>query len=425
MENEELYDSINRIMVREMQDMGTFILKKQCQDLGISRETIKPQDLPELASNLSRALSTFCGKEKAREIFQEVKKFGDISSVIEKEKNILKKAEHLENMGNAALVTGDWNDAEQYFRKMLSESRKKDNAKIEVSALLNLGYLMKEKGDIDKGVENYNQALDKANKNHFYDALTEALQGLGYIHWRRGDFASAQIVLEKALGMAKEHELEGLKASILIDTGSNYASMGDIDECLESYHEAIKILEKLEDKRELSRVENNLGDVYLVQGKPKKALLHFDIAKSLAQESEDQNMVAWTLFNGAEALVMLNDLPEVKNRLEEAEVLLNAMGDEVGLSAVSRVWGMFYTKAGKYGKAQSELEKAKNKAIKMGMPWDIAEVEYRTGLMYLAMGDLDNAKYHIKRAIETYQDLGANLEMDRAEKKLEEVENLA
>ncbi len=69
-----LSQKIEDLMSREMGQLGKFIIKKQCKDLGIDPDNIKPEDLPALAKALGKVMRTFGGEEKARRLERDIRK---------------------------------------------------------------------------------------------------------------------------------------------------------------------------------------------------------------------------------------------------------------------------------------------------------------------------------------------------------------
>ncbi len=63
---------IEEIMVRELGQLGKFVIKKQCRDLGIDPDNIRDVDIPKLAKALGKVMVTFGGEEKARDIELEI-----------------------------------------------------------------------------------------------------------------------------------------------------------------------------------------------------------------------------------------------------------------------------------------------------------------------------------------------------------------
>ncbi|RLF48419.1 MAG: hypothetical protein DRN20_04560 [Thermoplasmata archaeon] len=70
----ELSKKIHMLLVSEMGPIGKFIVKKQCQDLGIDPDSIEEEDLPRLSDAIENAIVNFTGKEKANMIKWTIRK---------------------------------------------------------------------------------------------------------------------------------------------------------------------------------------------------------------------------------------------------------------------------------------------------------------------------------------------------------------
>jgi hypothetical protein len=70
----ELSRKLQSVMAREMGQLGKFIIQKQCKDLGIDSEEIKPENLPQLSKALFKVMVTFSGEAKAQNIEREIRK---------------------------------------------------------------------------------------------------------------------------------------------------------------------------------------------------------------------------------------------------------------------------------------------------------------------------------------------------------------
>ena len=74
----ELSMKVYNIMAKEMGHMGKFIVKKQCVDLKIDSENIKPEDLDGLASALAKAVIMFTGESKADRIKSDIRRLKEV-----------------------------------------------------------------------------------------------------------------------------------------------------------------------------------------------------------------------------------------------------------------------------------------------------------------------------------------------------------
>ncbi len=70
----ELSQKVEDIMTRELGQLGKFVIKKQCRDLGIDPENIQPDDIPDVAKAMRKVMITFGGQEKAKSIEMEIRR---------------------------------------------------------------------------------------------------------------------------------------------------------------------------------------------------------------------------------------------------------------------------------------------------------------------------------------------------------------
>ncbi|MEM3396312.1 MAG: hypothetical protein QW620_05695 [Thermoplasmata archaeon] len=70
----QISEKVYNIMGREMGHIGRFIVQKQCKDLGINPDDIKPEELPKIAKALGDVMKTFGGEEKGKAIEAEIKR---------------------------------------------------------------------------------------------------------------------------------------------------------------------------------------------------------------------------------------------------------------------------------------------------------------------------------------------------------------
>src|SRR5512137_2392216 len=103
MPRNELTRKIYAIMEREMQDIGPFIVRKQCLLIHVDPENIEPANLPQLAAKLSEVMVLFGGHEKARKIYSELKKLKDLDLIVSEETSEGAKLRMTEELGKGSL----------------------------------------------------------------------------------------------------------------------------------------------------------------------------------------------------------------------------------------------------------------------------------------------------------------------------------
>lgn len=64
------------LMAKEMGPMGAFIVKKQCDNLGLDPEELTLDQIPKLLDPIYNAIFVFTGKEKGKRIQGQIKRLG-------------------------------------------------------------------------------------------------------------------------------------------------------------------------------------------------------------------------------------------------------------------------------------------------------------------------------------------------------------
>jgi len=127
----------------------------------------------------------------------------------------------------------------------------------------NLGVELKNKGEFDKAIEQFEKSL-KADKNY-----TSVYFNLGDVQYRLGNYENAVGYLKKALTLKLNQQLH---LDVLNKLGRTYSAMGQAENAIEAFKEAIKVYP--------TAVEpyNNLGVQYIKTGR-------FDLAIEILERA--------------------------------------------------------------------------------------------------------------------------------------------
>jgi len=73
----EISRKIQNLMAAEMGPIGKFIIKKQCEKIGVDSDNITADDINQLTNALIEAIVMFTGQEKANKIKKELVKLSE------------------------------------------------------------------------------------------------------------------------------------------------------------------------------------------------------------------------------------------------------------------------------------------------------------------------------------------------------------
>ena len=150
-----------------------------------------------------------------------------------------------------------WEDPQKLWEDVIAKAP--NNAR----AYNNLGVELKNKGEFDKAIEQFEKAL-RADKNY-----TTVFFNLGYVHYRLGNYENSVAYLRQAL--TGDLTLQ-LHLGILNKLGMAYSAMGQTEDAINAFKEAIKI-------SPLSVAPyNNLGVQYIKAGR-------FDLAIDILEKA--------------------------------------------------------------------------------------------------------------------------------------------
>ncbi len=416
-----LTEQIYGIMEREMDQIGPFIVKKQCLLIGADPNEIDSEDLPELASKLSEVMRTFGGYDKARKIYSEIKKLENLDLIVQKETSEEKRNKMLEDLGKTCIFTGEWDKAFEYFNKLLEGAKKAKDKRLASRYLRRLGFIHQERAEFDEALDYYELALENAKESGNKNAIAGSLNYIGTVYYYKGDYDLAEKYHEMAIENAEAVNNTLALGAAHTGLGNVHADSGEVDEAVKHYQKSLDYLRDTQHLHEIARVYNNLGDTYLQMEKWEKALEQFEKCKEHGEEGGWLNMKAWALFNSSEALISMGELDKAKENLDQSQDILKKIGDLAGIGGMHQNYGKLYRVKKDWDLSVMHYVKAIETFIEINTPLSLAECRSQLGEVFKAQGDVDGAKTEFRRAANLYHHL--NLE-NKLKNVLEEIESL-
>ena len=161
---------------------------------------------------------------------------------------------------------------------------------------------------------------------------------------REGDAAGAEPPATKR---------QQLEASLLLGTAASYA--GDTALAVRALTAAEAIAEALEDAHALGRVANNLGNVWLVQGRGDEAQAAYDRSAAAKRLTRDRRGERVALSNGAIAARERLAFREAGRRASQAGAIAASLGEPRGRVAAALVEALVALDLGDAQRAESAL----------------------------------------------------------------------
>jgi len=217
----------------------------------------------------------------------------------------------------------------------------------------------------------------------------------------------------------------------------DYERLGEMQQALEYYHEALELASETADRDREIIIRNNLGEIYRSLGNWETAFDYYRVAVEMSGSSDKSSFTGKVLINLADAYRHQGKLDEARTSLDRALALGREIGDRelqllaldqmaflllqlkqpaqaaadareaVGLGgslenqALSRfALGSALLDLGDTASARIEMENALGLANKLGIPGREAEIDLVLARMDRDGGDLVSARSRIRSAID-------------------------
>ncbi|HEY0083551.1 MAG TPA: tetratricopeptide repeat protein, partial [Pyrinomonadaceae bacterium] len=271
---------------------------------------------------------------------------------------------------------------------------------------------------LEKAIDYYERTDQRANAIDGYNNL-----GINLI--LVGDWARAQIVLERALALASEFDEKGAKAKeamILDSLGELYMLRGNLLKAQEHLQLAVRLSDDHGNKWYMCQTLRTLARCHLLMEDSARALEESTQALALAERIGDRQAVCDSRLLLAEVYLRCDDPRECASELHKvAEQTTDSAADMAVAGESQRIHGLLAL-------AQSDSTLAIHHFGRSVSIYSILGDRYRTALALYGLGRAyesvqpERAAEHFSRALHTFGELGAQLDIARAENALANIE---
>ena len=146
------------------------------------------------------------------------------------------------DLGNAFLVRGDLQAAEQYYRRALDFARRHKGRRNEARALFSLGSLFEQKNQPDDAQPFIEAALPFYRQAGYRRELVQASALLGGVHEQRSEFDEGIRILRETLPSALQLQDKQIEVQVRERLGDCFRDQGAWPDALVEYERAVDIL---------------------------------------------------------------------------------------------------------------------------------------------------------------------------------------
>ena len=252
--------------------------------------------------------------------------------------------------------------------------------------------------DREKSIKYYSEAL-QFEEDKYSRALI--LDTIGLFNWQLGNYNESIEYFKEALLLFTD-----LKDSIWLGKVNNNIAvvswgLGHSNEAMEYYLIALKIRRAINDEKGVSTILNNIGLVYQGWGLYDEAFKRHNDALSIALNLEDFAAIAYSYINVG---ICHENKKEYKTALENYNLgYKNLLMKEENYRSISFFLiniGRVYNKMGDMDSALSNFKESLIQAKRINNNNRIAIAQYNLGKIYLEINEIDSASNYVNSSFE-------------------------
>ncbi|HEX8161291.1 MAG TPA: sigma 54-interacting transcriptional regulator [Pyrinomonadaceae bacterium] len=263
-------------------------------------------------------------------------------------------------------------------------------------------------GYLEKAISYYERTEHKANAVDGYNNLGVHLTLIG--DWRR-----AKDALERALALAAETDAKARVPMILDSLGELLLLRGEVEEAREHLERAVAQSGEQVNKWYSGQALRTLGRCHLALNEPARALEAGERALSLAARIGDRQAICDSRLLLAEAHLRRGELAECDEELRlVADETTDSPADIAVTGETQRLQGLLALARGDDAKASQHFGRSLSIYEMLGDRYRSAVARYELGRAY-ASSQPERASECLARAAETFRELGARLDIERAD----------
>ncbi len=274
-----------------------------------------------------------------------------------------------------------------------------------------------------EGIDHLKQAITYYERTDHKTNAADGYNNLGINLILIGQWDRAQEALDRALSLATEVDEQGAKVPMILDSlGELHMLRGNLDEAQDYLRRAVALATENGNKWYAAQALRTLGRCYLAINDPTKALAKAREALTLAETIGDRQAICESRLIAGEAHLLLQDFDQTAEELQRVSAETTDSATDLGFTGEAhRLYGML-------GMVRNDAAAAAQHFGSSVSIFDMLGDRYRAARAHLELGRAyttilpERAGEHLSRALTTFRELGARLELTRAEEELRDLD---
>lgn len=316
------------------------------------------------------------------------------------------KAYALSWAGRIYYAMGDYNKAQDYYKKAAISYKKIIDKKGEADTLTWVGWSTASMGYLKMSLEYYTQALDIIQELKYVPKEGEILQEICSAYYNIGSYKEAISSCKKAMQIYKKVDKPKNHGEVLVLIGLADIEMGNYLEAIDNFQNALTIFKEQGDSYGQENANEGLLKAYELLGDKKKAA-EYALARADETDSKTSLGQIFSLMDQAEVFKKENTIDMALDTYNKALKLSKESGNKKSEIIVLDRIGSIYLSAKDYTKAleyfTQALEISKEHRDKIG---ELTALKY-IGHVYFLKFDFLNALEYYQQALKTIKEIGS------------------
>ncbi|HEX3187311.1 MAG TPA: tetratricopeptide repeat protein, partial [Pyrinomonadaceae bacterium] len=273
-----------------------------------------------------------------------------------------------------------------------------------------------------EGIDHLKKAITYYERTDHKTNAADGYNNLGINLILIGQWDRAQEALDRALSLAKEVDERGAKVPMILDSlGELHMLRGDLDTAKEYLTQAVALATENGNKWYAGQALRTLGRCCLALDDPATALAKAKEALALAEQIGDRQAICESWLIAAEAHLQTKQFDQCAAELQRVAEATTDSATDLGFTGEShRLNGMLNMAQGDAAAAAQHFGSSVSIFDMLGDRYRAARAHLELGRAYATILP-DRAGEHLSRALNTFRELGARLDLSRAEEELRDL----
>jgi hydrogenase-4 transcriptional activator len=267
-----------------------------------------------------------------------------------------------------------------------------------------------------EGIRYLEEAIGYYERTDHKNNAADGYNNLGINLVLTGQWDRAQEALERALSIATEIEDSGRAMPMILDSlGELFTLRGDLDEAHDYSQRAVALATERGNKWYQGQTQRTLGRCYLAMKRSAEALATAKKALELAELIGDRQAICESRLLFAEASLECGETDESAANLQSlAQMITDSPTDLLLAGEAQRLHGLLEMARGDAATAAQHFGRSVSIFDLLGDRYRSARAHYELGRTY-AVAQPERAAEHLSRALNTFRELGARVDLELAE----------